>query len=144
MRHSTRHCSVMERAPLLDVGHDGVDDFNWHLRRTSMREAGTNHYWRMDFNLDSWLGRMHHVMHAQMNWWTTFDLLINFFPARLVNGGLEFNPLPLQEAEMISSPWPQNGIGCCFDNSWCSGRPGLPRTQHGGRSPGQSTSCPPS
>ena len=67
--HLTRHCSIMERAPLLDVGHDGVDGFHWHLRRKSMREAGTNQYWRMDFNLNSWLGRMHQVMHAQMNWW---------------------------------------------------------------------------
>ena len=51
--HWTRHCSITERAPLLDVGHDGVDGFHWHLRRKSMREAGTNQYWRMDFNLNS-------------------------------------------------------------------------------------------
>ena len=32
--------AAAERAPLLDVGHDGVSDFHWHLHRKNIRGAG--------------------------------------------------------------------------------------------------------
>ena len=66
-----------ERAPLLDVGHDGASDFHWHLHRSSIGGAGKNHYnycltainRSLDGiqHIDSRLAHMHKVMHARMN-----------------------------------------------------------------------------
>ena len=78
-----------ERAPLLDVGHDGVSDFHWHLHRSSIRGAGKNHY---DYcltarnrslaglqHMDSRLAHMHKVMHAHKHGPVALEPSSNFF-----------------------------------------------------------------